>query len=119
MAVIQNRKGSDAVIHAVANTTVALSALAVDGDETVNSAYITQVAWGAEAPGYWRVARGGNTVMILDSTSYIDFAGNGMGLVPDRTGNFTITLNGTANGFITMGVQKESTIANTAYPGGE
>ena len=95
----------------VGNSTV--SNLAV-GDEVINGAYITQVAFGSPSgnAAYWEIKRGANLVLSLDSTSYIDFAGAGMSLTQDATANLSANLIGATSGFVTIELQK---VANTEY----
>jgi hypothetical protein len=117
MATIINRRGASAVVHVVANTTVVItgnsstSNIAFGGgntqiEETVTNGYISQVWWGAQPSGYWTVARGSNTYLVLNNSGHMDFAGQGAAITADSTANAVLTLNGTANGFIMVEFQK-------------
>ena len=114
MPTIINRIGSSAVVHTTANATIVVvggvgtSNIASTG-ETITSGAITQVWWGS-AQGHWVVKRGSNTVLTLDGTGYLDFAGCGSSLTVDGTA--TIQANcSVVNCFIMIEVAKTPTIA--------
>jgi hypothetical protein len=113
MPTIINRNGASAIYHAKANATcvvvggVGTSNIASTG-ETITSGAIAQVWWGS-AQGHWVVKRGSNTVLVLDGSGYLDFAGTGASLTVDGTA--TIEANcSVANCFIMLEVQKTPTI---------
>ena len=118
MATIINRRGASAVIHVTANAELAItgnssvSNVAFGGgntqiEETITNGYISQVWWGSDNPNAtWRVARGSNTYLVLNNSGHMDFAGHGAAITADSTANAVITLNGTANGFLMMEIQK-------------
>lgn len=118
MAIIINKKGLSAVVHVTANATLTIagddqtSAIAAAG-ETLTGATITQAWYGSSNGSYWEVKRGANTVMVMDSTGYMDFAGNGVALNKDTTGTLVITLNGTGVGFLILELSKQPT--SSAY----
>lgn len=125
MPMISNKRGVSAVIHATANETFVVvgnstvSNIAAS-DETAAGVTISQVWWGAAASGYWKVSRGSNTVLVLDSSSYKDFAGCGVALSKDPTANIVCELVGTGNGYIMMELQKVGrtlSANNTGYDG--
>ncbi len=59
---------------------------------------------GAGANG-WDIIRGANTVWQTDSTTWVDFAGNGCELDLDNTGTLTLTRTG-SRGTILLELQK-------------
>lgn len=118
MAIIINKKGLSSVVHVVANATLTIAGAAgvsdiALGDEVLTGATITQAWYGSSNGSYWEVKRGSNTVMVMDSTGYIDFAGNGVALNKDTTGTLVITLNGTGVGFLILELSKQPT--SSAY----
>lgn len=118
MAVLINKKGLATVVHVTANATLTIagddqtSNIASTG-ETVTGATITQAWYGTSNGASWEVKRGSNTVMVLDSTGYMDFAGNGIVLNKDPTATLVMTLNGAGTGFLILELTKQPT--NSAY----
>jgi hypothetical protein len=108
MATLINRKNYSTVVHAAANTTWQMSDFAVGTETVPTGVAITQVWFGSPSgnSAYWTVKRGANTVAVLDSTSYLDFAGNGCSLNLYPSANVTVTLIGATDGFIMLEVQK-------------
>lgn len=99
--IVANRKNLSTTLHFTANDTVTIagntttSEIAM-GDEVVTGGSITQVWFGSpgSTSGYWTIKRGANTVAVLDSTGYIDFAGCGNSLGLDQSANLTVELTG-------------------------
>jgi hypothetical protein len=115
MAVLINKKGLSAVIHLTANATVnvtgavGVSDIAV-GDEVVTGATITQIWYGCANGGHWEIKRGANTAAVVDSTGYMDFAGNGVTLNKDATAaTLVANLNTTTTGFVVIELTKNPT----------
>lgn len=107
--VLSNRKNVSITVHAIANTTWQLSDLFVAPETQPTAVGIKQVWFGSPqsiANTYWTISRGANTVAILDSTGYMDYAGNGNMLKLDPTANVTVTLNGSTVGYIMIELQK-------------
>ena len=107
--VIANRKNVSITVHATANTTWQMSDFTGVGETNVTAVAIKQVWFGSPqsiANTYWTISRGANTVAILDSTGYMDYAGNGNMLNLDSTANVTVTLNGSTVGYIMLELQK-------------
>lgn len=110
--IIQNRKNLSTTILFTANTTLvvagntSVSSIAVD-DEIITGATINQAWCGSPsgASAYWEVKRGANTVAVLDSTAYIDYAGNGGAITLDQSANVVVTLVGTT-GTLMLELQK-------------
>ena len=110
-----NRKNLSFTVHMTANSgdiivagNNSVSNVAV-GDEVLTGAYITQVWFGSPsgANAYWTISRGANTVAVLDSTAYIDYAGCGNPITLDSTANVSATLTGSETGYLIIEMQKE------------
>lgn len=107
-----NRKYLSFTVHATANTgtiTIAgnnsVSNVAIS-DEVLTGAYITQIWAGSD--GVWTISRGANTVAVLDSSGFYDFAGAGNPITLDSTATLSANLVGaTTGGFIMIELQKE------------
>jgi hypothetical protein len=121
MRLIANKTGSEAVLHFTANDSVIIAgnnsvSNVATSNETVNSAYITQIFYGSpSATAFWTVKRGANTVAVLDSTGHLDLAGNGTALKLDTTDTLDVTLTGGTEGFLIVEVQKNSDIIQNDY----
>lgn len=109
-----NRKYLSFTVHAVANTgdiivagNSSVSNVALSG-EVLDGAYITQVWAGCPsgANAFWTIKRGANTVAVLDSTGYYDYAGCGNPITLDQTANVSATLTGSAVGYLMFECQK-------------
>lgn len=113
MPVLINRKGVSAVLHMTANESFTIagdsstSNIASPG-ETLTGATITQVWFGSSSgdSAYWTIKRGANTVAVLDSTGYIDFAGNGVALNKDTGATLVANLVNSTTGFLMVELQK-------------
>lgn len=113
MTVSINRKALSVVVHVSANDTVvvagndSVSNIAAPG-EIVTEAYVKQVWYGSPSgnAAYWMVKRGANTLLVLDSTGWTDYAGNGSMLKQDPTANLVLQLVGTGNGYVMVELQK-------------
>lgn len=120
MPVTLNKKNVSVTIHDDANVTYTIagnnsvSNVAID-DEVLTGAAIKQVWYGSPSGShtYWIVKRGSNTVLVLEGTGYLDFAGNGSLLKKDSTGTLVLELVGSANGFIQLELQKEGSFITT------
>ena len=115
-SIISNKKNLSTVLHFNSNATLVIagnnsvSNVAI-GTEVLSGASITQIAWGCDGNGHIQVFRGANLQLVVDSTSYIDFAGNGMDLELWPTANLTVNFVGSANGYCVIELQKN--VANT------
>jgi len=113
--VIINKKGivSSVVITATSNATYVVagntstSNVAMAG-ETIAGATISQIFWGLAntTTGYWTVRRGANTILILNGTGYLDFAGNGLAAIEDAGANVSFSITDNAVGTIRVELQK-------------
>lgn len=120
MAVVLNRKNLSVTVHNVANATYIVAGNSsvsniATSDEVLTGAHIKQVWYGSPSgsTGYWMVKRGSNTVLVLEGTGYLDFAGNGSMLKLDPAANLVFELVGSANGFIMVDLQKEGQFVST------
>jgi len=82
------------------------------GAEVITSAPINQI-WAGSPSGnaaYWEIKRDGAVIAVIDSTCYIDFAGNGNQLTVGATAaNLTANLIGATSGFLVVELQKLGT----------
>lgn len=97
-------------IVVLGNSSVSAIGLPAATDDDITAVSIKQI-WssadsGAAANG-WDIARNANTIWSTDSTSWLDFAGNGVYLDVDKTeANVTFTRTG-ARGTLMVELQKE------------
>jgi hypothetical protein len=121
ITITSNRKNASAVVHFDANASLVVSGnssvantIAIS-DEVLTGASIAQVFAGCDGTGYIRIARGGKTVAIYDSTGYYDYAGNGMSLNVNPTANVDVTFIGSANSYLMVEFQKIGTFNTAPY----
>lgn len=115
--IAQNRKNTSAVIHVTASNTIiiagnsSVSDIAI-GNEVLTGCSITQVFCGSSSGNgaYWTVKRGANTVAVLDSTGYFDYAGAGMALTVDAGGTLVANLINGSDGYLLIEIQKYGTL---------
>lgn len=114
--ILSNKKNLSATLHFNSNSTVivagnnTVSNVAID-TEVLSGASISQIAWGCDPNGSIQVLRGANIVGIYDSTSYIDYAGNGIALDLHPSANLVVNFIGSANCSCVIEIQKK--VANT------
>lgn len=85
--------------------------------ETVTGATITQI-WAGSPSGnaaYWTIKRGSNTMFVVDSTCYLDFRGNGVGITLDQAATLEANLNGATAGSLLVEIRKISDIKPGSY----
>lgn len=112
--IMDNKKNGTVTIHCNANS----GNIIIPGNNTVSnvasvgesvvSAAINQV-WAGSPSGnaaYWEIKRGANVVLIIDSTCYLDFTGNGKQIKLDASANLTANLIGATAGFLILDLQK-------------
>lgn len=117
-----NRKNLSTTVHFSSNGSLVIagnssvSGIAIDNEE-LTGAYITQVWYGSPSGSvaYWEVKRGANTVLVLDSTSYTDFAGNGNAIKLDSTATLSANLVGSAAGYLILELQKEGNFTSEYF----
>lgn len=114
--ILSNKKNTSATLHINSNSTIiiagnnSVSNVAI-GTEVLSGASISQIAWGCDPNGSIQISRGANLVGVYDSTSYIDYAGNGIALDIHPSANLVVTFIGSANCSCVIEIQKK--IANT------
>ena len=118
-----NKAGGLTTILFTSNTTMTIvgntaggSNVASEG-ETVTGATITQV-WAGSPSGnaaYWTLKRGANTIFVIDSTCYLDFRGNGVGITLDPGATLEANLNGSTAGTLLVEIRKSSDIKPGSY----
>ena len=123
-SIIHNRKYLSVTVHATGNTTwtiagnSSVSNVAID-DEVLTGASIKQI-WAGSSSGngaFWTIKRGANTVVVMDSTAWLDFAGNGNMINKDNSATLEIELNNAATdeAFIMIELQKHGVESNRTY----
>lgn len=120
--IMANRKNLSTTIHFSSNGSLVIagnstvSDIAIDNEE-LTGAYITQVWYGSPSGSvaYWEVKRGANTVLVLDSTSYTDFAGNGNAIKLDSTAPLSANLVGSTAGYLVVELQKEGNFTSEYF----
>lgn len=122
MRLVANKTGGEAVLHIIGTETITIAGASgvsnvATASETVIGATITQIVWGTDgtAGSHWNIKRGANTVAILNNSGEMDFAGSGMSQKLDPTATLVATLVGSANGYLMVEMQKNSTITNDPY----
>jgi len=103
-----NQKGGKFVVLFTSNTelTVASANTGITG-ETVTGLHINQV-WYRLDTGFWKIARGANTVNIYNTSDYIDYAGGGSALQIDSAANVVVNCT-SSNCTLIIDFQKVST----------
>ncbi len=115
--ILSNKKNTAATIHFSSNSSLVIagnssvSNVAIS-NEVLTGASITQIAWGCDGNGHIQVLRGANVVGIYDSTSYIDYAGNGMSLNLHPSANLVVNFIGSANCSCIIEIQKAGTFTS-------
>jgi hypothetical protein len=114
VTVQKNQKNGVVTIHFNASGSIVIagnnsvSNVAI-GAEIIETAPINQV-WAGSPSGnaaYWEIKRDGTLVATIDSTCYLDFAGNGNQLTVAANGaNLTANLIGATSGFLVVELQK-------------
>lgn len=112
--IMDNKKNGTVTIHCNANSgniiipgNNSVSNVALAGEVLVTAA-INQV-WAGSPSGnaaYWEIKRGANVVLVIDSTCYLDFTGNGKQIKVDASANLTANLIGATAGFLILDLQK-------------
>lgn len=119
--VMHNRRNLSATLHFTGSNTVVIagnssvSAIALPGEE-LTGGQITQVWFGSPSGevSYWTVKRGANTVAVLDSTGFVDYAGCGCSLTLDQEQSLVVELTGTT-GYLIVEVQKVGSAFDNEY----
>lgn len=86
-----------------------VSFLTSNASEVVIGATINKVIYGAGGNGaYWTLTRGANVVGVYYGTGWIDYASLGQSCNLYSSANISLTLVGSANGFIIVETNKNS-----------
>ncbi len=106
-----NQKGGKFVVLFTSNTelTVASANSGIAG-ETVTGLHINQVWYGLDT-GFWKIARGANTINIYNASDYIDYAGGGAALQIDPAANVVVNCT-SSNCTLIIDFQKVSTFTS-------
>lgn len=118
-AIIKNVSGETVLFHLRGSETLTIVGNASQSNiawsnttfyENVQSAHIRRCIGGSGPAGQWTVARGSN--LVIGCAGYFDynFYSEGIGLEMDGTGTLVCVLNGSANGFIVLELEKDVTI---------
>ena len=115
--IMNNKKNSSVALHMTANSgTVVIagnntvSNIALPGENIV-TAVINQI-WAGSPSGansYWEIKRGANVVLVVDSSCWLDFSGNGRQLTLDGAADLTANLIGSTAGSLIIDLQKLGT----------
>lgn len=113
MAIVSNKKNGTVVLHFAANATLTIAGNSTvsnvaTGNEILTGANIKQVWFGS--PGHWVVKRGANVVGVYNNSGHVNYAAYATSLNVDNTGTLVLELNGSANGYIMVELQKLGTL---------
>lgn len=120
---VSNRKNTSFVLHVsaassgnvvvVGNSTTTnvagTSTCIAQGNEVIGGAYITQAVWGCDGTGHIQVFRGPTLVAVYDSTGQHEYAGCGIPINVNPTGNLVVNFVGSSNAFCILEMQKIGT----------
>lgn len=120
MGINTNQGMKRVVLHFSATGSVNISGNSSTSDvalsnEVLTGAYIRKVWWGTDAAGAsWTVKRGGNTVLILNTSGQMDFSEAGATITGNSAANVSCTLAG-GNGFIMLELSKTGVFTPNNY----
>lgn len=106
-----NKKNGPATVIFTASDTltvaggVGTSDLAID-DEILTGASISRAWTGCADGGSWTIKRGSNTVFVISTTSFVDFAGNGTSIVLDSGADIVVEFDGTGEATLMLELKK-------------
>lgn len=115
ITVNQTKNGGYTVLRATASDSLKLNTAngkqgANAVGETVVSMSVAEIKWSVDSSNSWTVARGSNTIAILQGQGDMSFQEDGMRLEADTaqlTSNVAVTLSG-GTGFIVLKLHKAS-----------
>lgn len=101
------------ILHAVANSTANIAGNSsvsnvAGSSQNLTGASITRVWFGSDGNGSWNIKRGSNLIYSASGSGYHYF--DGALLTVDRTGNISVELVGSSNGFIMIELKKEGVL---------
>ncbi len=108
--VLSNQLGGKYVVQCTANDTIQVASANATASETVTGLTINQVWFGLDS-GYWKISRGANTLVISDTTGYLDFSGAGQALTLDSAANVVVNCT-TANCTLIIDFTKQSSFTS-------
>lgn len=109
--ILSNRKNRSATVLFTANTTLTVagaagvSNIAID-DEVLTGVQIDSAIHGCPDGSWARVLRGSNTAVILNTTGFLDFAGNGTAINSDPGATLVVQFNGTSPSTLILNLKK-------------
>ena len=120
MTLILNRPAKDAILHfnatgsanVIGNSSVSIIA---SNNETISLAPIRRVWFGVSGTNTWTITRGGQTILVLSQTGFLDFAGHGAPIKYYANSDITATLSG-GTGFLMIEVSKEGILPQYSNP---
>lgn len=98
---INNRRGGTVHVLITSNSSLTIAGNSsvsdiATGNEVVAGCSVLR-AWCGSSSGngaYWTVKRGANTIAVLDSTAFIDYAGNGVSINLDSNATLVANIQG-------------------------
>jgi hypothetical protein len=108
--ILSNQKGGKLVLLFTSNTTLEVASANVDATETVSGLHINQMWTGLDG-GYWKIARGANTILIHNGSDYTDFAGSGAAIQLDASANVVVNCT-SSNSTLIVDFQKVSSFTS-------
>ena len=108
--VLSNQLGGKYVVLCTANDTIQVSAANTTAAETVTGLTINQI-WTGLDNGFWKIARGANTILITNASDYQDFSGSGAAIQLDSSANVVVNCT-SSNCTLIIDFQKQSTFTS-------
>jgi len=115
--IMNNKKNGSVCLHMSSNSgniviagNSSVSNIAMAG-ENIATAVINQL-WAGSPSGansYWEIKRGANVVLVVDSSCWLDFSGNGRQITLDGSADLTANLIGSTAGTLIIDLQKLGT----------
>jgi len=93
MTISTGFKKQSATVVAVTNTSIQLTDLQANSTDPVTAFSVARVFWStANTTTGIKLARGANTLLVLQGTDHWDLAASGISLTQDSTANLVITI---------------------------
>lgn len=97
--IISNKKDRSITLRISSNSIIEVAGMSpaseiAIGDEEINGVSIRQIFWGCAPSEHIQIFRGSTLIGVFDSTSYIDFAGNGIPLTLLPSSSLNVTFSG-------------------------
>ena len=109
--ILSNRKNKSATVLFTANTTLvatgnsAATPLAID-DEVLTGLQIDSAIHGCPDGTFARVTRGANTVLIINTTGFLDLAGTSAAIQLDSSANLSVQFTGSNPATLILNLKK-------------